>query len=179
MRTIQRSTIMKEVPISGAIYIGIDNGVSGSIGIIPTIAPASLFPTPIFVEQSYTKTKANISRIDWRKLKAILSGYALSSRIFIERPLVNPGMFKTTMSAMRALESTLIIVEGLGFSLQYVDSKEWQKAMLPRNLKGSAELKKASCDIGKRLFPYLSKEIDKQGDADSLLMAEHFRRICR
>ena len=58
-------------------------------------------------------------------------------------------------------------------------NKEWQKTMLPQGLKGSDQLKKASMDVGKRLFPCLSAIIDKHKDADGLLMAEHFRRIQR
>jgi hypothetical protein len=55
----------------------------------------------------------------------------------------------------------------------YCDSKDWQKDMLPRGCK-KEELKTASLDIGKRLFP----SIDWKGfkDADSLLMAEWARR---
>ena len=56
----------------------------------------------------------------------------------------------------------------------YVDSKEWQKVMLPKGVKGSEELKKSSLDIGNRLFPQF--EENKHKDRDSLLMAEWARR---
>ena len=53
-------------------YIGIDNGVSGSIGVIQvseTQKIVEFLPTPVFKEQSYTKSKEMISRIHFRKLK--------------------------------------------------------------------------------------------------------------
>jgi hypothetical protein len=47
--------------------------------------------------------------------------------------------------------------------------------MFPKGLKG-IELKKASMDIGIRLFPHLEEVIIKQKDADGLLIAEWARR---
>jgi hypothetical protein len=86
--------------------------------------------------------------------------------------MVNSARFSASMSAVRCLEATLIAIEEVGFSYQYVDSKEWQKLLLPKGLKGSDELKKASFDVGKRMFPTLA--IKK--DADGLLIAEYLRR---
>jgi hypothetical protein len=73
---------------------------------------------------------------------------------------------------VRALEATLIALEEMEWPYSYIDSKEWQKVMLPSGLKGSDLLKKASLDVGKRLFPTLN--IKK--DADGLLIAEYMRR---
>ena len=98
-------------------------------------------------------------------------------------------MFSTTISAARALEATLIVLEQFKIPFRYVDSKEWQHEMLPKGLqdripKGTksemtkakkvrrAERKMASRDIGKRAFPHL----DFPEDADSILMAEWARR---
>ena len=141
------------------IYIGIDNGTSGSIGIIDdaTGGGNSIFKlTPTFKEQSYTKSKKIISRINVVELEALLNTYAVpvpTAKVIMERPMVNPGRFMATVSALRALEATLIVVERLKLPRQYIDSKQWQKELLPQGLKGSDELKKASCDIGCRLFP--------------------------
>lgn len=47
------------------IFIGIDNGVSGSIGIIDEEGKAHLFPTPTKSDLNYQKTKVkHITRID-------------------------------------------------------------------------------------------------------------------
>jgi hypothetical protein len=157
------------------LYCGIDNGTSGAVGIVSDDSSISKwFPTPIKNELSYTKTKQNISRIDFPKLlelfKRELEGR--NCKLFLERPLVNPGRFSTTMSAMRSLESTLIVLETLNLPFEYTDSKQWQKVMLPSGLKG-AELKTASRDIGRRLFP----QIDfGKSDCDAILIAEWARR---
>ena len=162
-----------------SIYIGIDNGVTGSIGIIKG-SRHYLFKTPCFMEQNYTKAKGNISRIDHIALHDILEPYCLQHpKVYLERPMVNPKRFKATVSALRALESTLIVVETLEIPHEYIDSKQWQKELLPKGVKGAPELKKASLDIGCRLFPKLKKEIVKQGDADGLLIAEYLRRMNR
>ena len=97
------------------LYIGIDNGVSGTIGVIYN--KDSLFvETPIKKEQSYTKAKANISRIDVVTLSDNLSRLIESynnPKMFclIERPMVNPSRFVATMSAVRALEATINVLE--------------------------------------------------------------------
>lgn len=93
----------------------------------------------------------------------------------IERPFVNPSMFKSTLSAIRALEATLVILEHIGIPIRYIDSKEWQKELLPEGTKGTTELKKASLDIASRMFPTHIDTIKKQKDGDGILIAEYAR----
>jgi hypothetical protein len=69
------------------------------------------------------------------------------------------------------LEATEIVLEELQIPYQFIDSKEWQKVLLPSGLKGD-QLKKAALDVAKRLFP--KQEIV---NADSLLIAEYCRRV--
>lgn len=153
------------------IRIGIDNGVSGSIGIVGD-GEAKLFPTPVFKTLNYTKKKGYINRVDVDKLKALLEPYSsLGSIVKIERPMVNPGRFKASLSAIRALEATSVALEQLGLGYVIVDSKEWQGEFLPSGIKGAANLKKASALKGVQMFPNLKDEIKKQGDADSLFIA--------
>lgn len=154
-------------------YIGIDNGTTGTIGVVGDM---SLFvKAPVKKEQNYTKKEGSVSRIDVVKLREILvdiqNPFAL-----LERPFVNPKMFNATLSAIRALEATLNVIEILNIPYTYIDSKQWQSVMLPSGVKGSADLKKASLDIGCRLFPQHRELIEKHGDADGLLMAEYWRR---
>ncbi len=158
-------------------FLGIDNGTSGTIALLDEDGDAIFFiETPAKIEQSYTKTKQNISRVDTVRLREILTSYSKEPiTAIIERPLVNPKMFKTTMSAMRALEATLCLLEELQFPHLYVDSKQWQKEMLPSGTKGSPELKKASLDIATRLFPKYRELIKKHKDGDALLIAEWAR----
>ena len=163
-------------------WIGIDNGVSGSIGIIDSNGHYRYYKMPIKRELSYTKKKQWLNRIDVDKLLVILRStqrsYATTSQIvLLERPMVNPTRWKASSSAIRALEATLIVLETLGIPYSYCDSKEWQKNMLPKDIKGSVNLKKASFDIGKRLFPMFGDIIKKQKDADGILIAEWARRM--
>lgn len=159
------------------IAIGIDNGVTGTIGMI-TPFQSRMFKTPVFKEQSYTKKKQNISRVDVEELESIFImylPYIPKEDIFvlIERPMINSARFKASMSAIRALESTLIVIERLGYGYEYTDSKLFQKALLPIGTKGTSELKKASMDIGIRKYPHLKEIITKHGDADGLLIADY------
>ena len=159
------------------LFCAIDNGVSGTIGIISDNF-IDFIKTPTKSEQNYTKKKGNITRVDFNKLREYLAevtkDYSTEEIIVaLERPMVNPTRFQATTSALRALETTLIAVETLDLPYFYIDSKEWQKELLPNGTKGDA-LKKASVDIGSRLFPQF-KDI-KHPDRDGILMAEYLRR---
>ncbi len=90
--------------------------------------------------------------------------------------MVNPTRFKATTSALRALEATLCVIELLRYPYTYIDSKEWQRELLPSAIKGGPELKKASMQIGCRMFPKHKEKIIKQKDADGILLAEFCRR---
>jgi hypothetical protein len=160
-------------------YLAIDNGVTGSIAVIYPNGESDFILTPVKKEQNYTKAKGNISRVKAPELYDYLSNVKHYSDgnlfCFIERPMVNPTRFKATVSALRALEATLIVIELLGIPHQYCDSKEWQRDLLPKGCK-KEELKVASKDIGCRLFPKHKELIVKHKDADALLIAEYARR---
>lgn len=160
------------------VFIGIDNGVSGSIACISE-NNVTFLKIPTISQQDYTKKKSNVTRIDVPHLINLLSSYTRDTPtsdiiVAVERPMVNPQRFVATASALRAWEATLIILEHLKLPYQVVDSKEWQKVLLPKGVSG-IELKKASLDVGNRLFPQF-KEL-KHPDRDSLLIAEYLRKI--
>jgi len=153
-------------------YIGIDNGVSGSIGIVDQNHTGRSYPTPVKRVLNYTKEEAWLNRMDREKLKGILAEFPKEeSIILLERPMVNPKRFKASVSAIRALESTLTVLEDLELPYIYIDSKEWQKEMLPRGISGD-DLKVASLQVARRLFPNL----DIKKDGDGILIAEWGRR---
>jgi hypothetical protein len=160
------------------LFIGIDNGVTNNgIGAINDKGEARLYKLPIKKELSYTKEAKHISRIDFPELMSLFGDMLADFtehqvKVGLERPMVNSTRFNASLSAIRALEATLIALEESQLPYEYIDSKEWQKHLLPKGLKGSDELKKASLDIGRRLFPSL--EIKK--DADGILIAEYLRR---
>ena len=184
------------------IYIGIDNGVTGSIALIMEGDSDSLevkyFPTPVKKALNYTKTQAFLTRVDSVKLDQIWQRLlpndddAVKENVFclIERPMINPMRWVASMSAMRALEATLVLLEQWCIPYEYVDSKEWQSVLLPKvtpvNPKLSAKQKKKAKQAqhdalkamsllkGKQLFPLLN--LGGFQDADGLLIAEYCRR---
>jgi len=155
-------------------FIGIDNGSTGTIGVI-TPFDNFFWKTPIKIEQNYTKKKDNISRIDVIKLEYLLQVFE-NPFALVERPLTGSKYAKSVNRALRALEATICTLEALEIGYDYIDSKEWQKELLPSGLKDNTQLKKASRDIGTRMFPKHKELIVKHGDADGLLIAEYARR---
>jgi len=164
------------------LYVGIDNGVSGSIAILTSSGEVLAYaPTPVKKDLNYTKKKAYVNRVDVGQLRHLFEEWFQCHpvdeiRVFLERPMINPGRWMASCSAMRCLEATLIALESKGIGLTgYMDSKPWQKEMLPAGLRGD-ELKEASRQVGSRKWPHLAKQIAKQKDADALLIAEYARR---
>jgi hypothetical protein len=160
------------------IYIGFDNGVtSNGIGVIHSSGESRLYKLPVKKEASYTKEEKFIHRIDFESLVSLFTEIKANFHagdpvvVGLERPMVNSRRFNASLSAIRALEATLIAIERVEFNKLYIDSKEWQSYLLP-GVKGSDELKKASLNLGKQLFPTLN--IKK--DADGLLIAEYLKR---
>lgn len=157
-------------------YIGIDNGISGTIGMIATgpDVPVAVHyvKTPVKSQQNYTKKAANITRINAPELIKLLSLVTKGSEIHVmlERPMVNPKMFQATISAVRALEATQTILESLGMPFEFIDSKSWQSTLLPKGTKGES-LKPASLQVAERLYP--GKLIKGHKDADGLLIAHY------
>lgn len=134
-------------------FIGIDNGVTGGVTILSQTGEViSHQNTPIKKCLNYTKKKAFISRVDGIKLKQLLEQAGSNTYCMIERPMVNPTRFTATLSALRCLEATETILEQLQIPYEFLDSKEWQKKLLPSGLKGD-ELKLAANSVAHRLFP--------------------------
>lgn len=159
-------------------YIGIDNGTTGTIGILDGDTSV-LVETPVFQTLGYQKSKVrHIHRIDVPALKKLLKQYdPFMTRVAIERPMINVTRFQASISAARSLEATLIVLESLRFGYEYIDSGHWQKALLPVGVKGAPNLKKASKEVGLRMFPMHAEIIKKHGDADGILIAEWARRL--
>lgn len=167
------------------LYIGIDNGVSGTVGIVGDGVPTVFRKVPVRSEQDYTKAKKMLTRIDAPRFRDLVCDAIANARLLdsdvralavIERPMVNPERFAATGSALRAFEAILIVLEEARIARQFVDSRQWQKVMLPLGTKGAPDLKGASADAGSRLFPEFEVLMRKHGDADGLLMAEWARR---
>ena len=152
------------------LFIGIDNGVTGSLGLVSDQS-AIVFKTPVRKVLNYTKKKAFLNRLDGIRLNDMLRPYVDSFDCFalIERPMVNPVRWAASVSAIRCMEATLIVIESLKIPYAYIDSKEWQKALLPAGLE-KKELKLAALDVAARLYPALKLD---DTDADGLLIAHY------
>lgn len=154
-------------------YIGIDNGTSGTIGVIGNDDEFLFIKTPIMKVQDYTKAKKFISRLDVDRFANLLRPHAKNSIAIMERPMINPTRFASSISAARCHEAMLTVLEMLAIPYLFIDSKEWQKDMLPKGCQ-KEELKKASFDIGNRLFPICRPLAHP--DRDGILIAEWARR---
>lgn len=171
--------------MSHKLYVGIDNGTTGTIGWVGEGVHPTIIETPIRTEQSYTKSSKNTTRIDHERITALFKeiiGEHDPSEVLVvmERPFTGSftkgknggrGGFVANVSAARAFEVTLVLVEQARLPHEIVDSKQWQKVMLPTGVTGSDARKAASKDIGLRLFPDQAKVINKHKDADGLLIA--------
>lgn len=160
------------------VYIGIDNGATGTIGII---APGGVqfFKTPTKEVRNYQKRLKMVTRINHVGLYQILNACrplgCSPEKILIttERPMVNPARFEATASGLRAYEALLVVAECLHYPVETIDSKQWQKVFLDPKCKGADELKNNSKLKGKALFWEHAPLIQKHGDADGLFIAKY------
>jgi hypothetical protein len=169
------------------ITIGIDNGTTGSIGIIVQDehkTEAMFMETPSKMS-ILGKKERHIRRIDHFLLRELITSLALLPSVtlkngnqsaiihaYIERPFTGRFM-GAVLPAQRSFEAVLIILEQLSIPYTVVDSKEWQKSQLPE-IKGSKELKAASCELGRAKWLDLAAMVLKHGDADGLLIADYY-----
>lgn len=163
--------------IASKFYIGIDNGVSGSIGVIEdrgAVSLSSFYPTPTMEVRNYTKVEQHLHRLNWQNF---VDHFPKDGIVLIERPMVDPKRFTATTSALRCLEATLIALEYLGYRQDetyfFIDSKEWQKEFLSSALIGKEQMKKGSMEVGLKLFPSNGRFIQQHKDADGLLIAQY------
>lgn len=150
--------------------IAIDNGTSGSIAILDDTKKLLFHSAVPTVETiNYTKTLQKIKRIDVRKLDEIIKEYKPDFAI-LERPMVNPTRFKTSLLAVRAFEATINVLELNHIPYEIIDSKEWQRVILPQGTT-KKDLKFVADEKAKQFFGL--QEI-KKGFGDSLLMAKYY-----
>lgn len=114
--------------------IGIDNGVTGSIGWIFK-GKCGLMKMPVRRVVDYGKAGKHMNRIDVKALKALLVGFKYEAqkaeediKIIMERPFMGDATKIVAMlSAARAFEATLIVIETVQIGFRVIDSRAWQK----------------------------------------------------
>lgn len=179
--------------MTSRITVGIDNGSSGTIGVLaPGRVEFRKIPTMDYLHYGQRGTVSQ--RLDRYQLNYFLEevigtperaeacatppwvGFN-NIHVFIERPFTGKFM-NAVLPAHRFFEATIIVLEdyankhGLGYTV--VDSREWQKPVLGAGVKTSAGLKLASKLRGVQMYPQFRDYIAKHGDADGLLIAHHF-----
>lgn len=154
------------------VYIGQDNGVTSTIGILVEDESPLFLKTPTFKSQDYTKSKKTVTRLEVGTYYQLLQKYNDPSKyntlLLLERPLVNPTRFTATASALRCHEAMLVCIELLSIPYRFIDSKEWQRSLFPKGTE-SKDTKQMSLEIGNRYFPQF--KIVKHPDRDGLLIA--------
>lgn len=166
------------------IYIGLDNGATGSIGMINTKNGDVFYSgVPTREVQDYVQERRTINRLNVDMLEHIILDFIPNGRLereyaVLERPMINPARFQASIHAARCFEAALLVFEELEIKYRVIDSRIWQLAILPKGTKGAA-LKQESFNVGLDLFPQkeIRDAIIKQSDADALLIAEYARRV--
>jgi len=175
--------------------IGIDNGVTGALCVMPfgdiadsePLEPSSehFWRVPTSRTENYQKEAKSITRLNTSKLLERLQSWVLIEEAFavIERPLVNPARFDATLSAVRCFEATLVVLEHLGIPYRFIDSREWQSALLP-GIKGPGNLKDAGMEWCRKRYPDLSYEFDEAtpiknfpDDGDAVCIAHYAKNF--
>jgi hypothetical protein len=163
-------------------WVGIDNGVTGTIGFVSSMGHVQMWHTPTKTSLNYQKKGQIVQRVDVKAMRQIFrlilskldigeKAGVVELRAIVERPFTMASASKAVLSGQRAMEATLIALEIEGIPYEFIDSKQWQKPMLGTELKGSPVLKRASLAKGKQLWPLFDWIPFKQ-DADGLLIAE-------
>lgn len=178
-------------------------GFHGSIAcIIPKIGYVEFRLTPAIQALDYTQEIKYINRIDHVNLKKwfeyqieIGKKYLteeLKPLVILERPMVNPQRFNSSKIALRAFESTLIVLELLNLDYIIIDSKKWQHYFFGKNtslIDLKYESQKRGIEVIDSYGQLTNKDLEKcinnelitemknimvsHGDGDSLLMCEY------
>jgi len=173
----------KRLLSTSTVFIGIDNGPSGSIGILEynergMRTNVYFCETPTYMVQDYTKAKKRISQLDIRKVRTLFKKYRDGWKVHIamERPLVNPTRFTATVVGCRVHQSYLDILTWLKLPYPvFTDSKAWQKMFLPKGTVGT-DLKVRSKEFGIRAYPEFTDVFRKHKDADGIFIAEWLKK---
>lgn len=178
MKATKRSMLEKK-----KLYVGIDPGTQGAVGLITgKYAYALSLPTTKVKRGKRNRNEFVLSEIvSWfKRLSAFkYDGYGIS--VILERPLAMGGTYG---GGRGGIYSAMIQGENFGMWPLFLTSLElvptivvphvWKKAM------GLTKVKDKSREMAMKLFPNLDFKFKKDHDkAEAVLMAEYLRRKTR
>lgn len=143
------------------VYIGQDNGVTSTIGILSDDSD------PIFVKTPTKQVKGE-RRLDHKRYRELLEPYAGNAVAVLERPFTHPNRYRASISAAKCHEAMRIILEQLDIPYEVIDSRNWQHPLFTGAYKKLTP-KQASLELGNQLFPQFKQH--KHADRDGLLIA--------
>ena len=192
--------------------LGFDNGTTAHFTLVDIEGNLIAYEKiPTFLQASWSKPtkrkyktkngyvskpyQAHFTFVDIDALKELLLKVVPSTEhtiCYLERPAVNFFMgwqIQSSLSAFGAWQSVLYVLKSLGIECIMIDSKQWQKDLIPqatgknnkeylKSLKKGERnklLKEAADKFAHELFP--SIEFKESGDGDSICIAEYYRRI--
>lgn len=187
--------------------LGMDNGVSGSFALMNPAGKIVLFAhVPTYKENKWTKPKVKklksgkkvvhdqITLIDIDALQRMLVPYSSvinDIHCFLERPAISYAAawsMQTSISASMSWASVVYVLKKLRIPRTDIDSREWQKILIPeamgennkeymKTLKAGDRnklLKEASDMNAKAIYPkFNGKEL---GDGDSINICDFGRK---
>lgn len=172
------------------LYLGIDNGSTGSYTFLNGNGELLCFkPVPTFKLKKWTTSskQGHITVIDIESLKRELELIIKDKNIDeivcnIERPAVGFSGWSiwTSLSGVVAWVSVQYVLISLGIKYNTIDSKQWQKLLIPQALgkKDSKKKKRGernkylkieSDKLARELFPDIT--LKNSGDGDSINIA--------
>lgn len=153
------------------IWIGVDNGVSGSIGIIGT----GLEPMLVNAREYTRKKKRGGLEVDPTAFLQIITEHGPVAGVILENPFRGKHRnVEVSAAHFDSVARTMMEIHQIPFVS--VASGDWQRPLLkvpPRKKGVKTDTKRISMEAGALRWPSLRAQIEDQGDADALFLAVH------
>lgn len=169
---------------SSGVYVGIDNGSTGSIGYMAGTY-TSLLPMTEMCRRYTGNRKGTGLELDPITfddyIKQIQKVHGHIEMVAIEKPFTNPRNVMTMVAARGMFAAIQAILELNRVPYIVVGAQEWQKKFLNGAVtaeanKGEKETKLRSRILGSQRWPELANPIKRQKDADALWLALHAKQ---
>ena len=130
-------------------FIAGDNGITGSWCVLDSDGNILL------LEKTPVKKTDKGKRIDCPKLIEMLSPYSKNAVAVLERPMIYPHRFRSSISAAKSHEACCIALEMCSMHYDIIDSRSWQNVLFSDKRWKKMSTKQASRLLGEELYPDL------------------------